>query len=276
VAYDRSDAREQRRNELAARLADARRRAGISRGSRWQGAVAPVLATGVLLAVTPDVLRVAHGGRSELVAAGRILVADASRAVRASRLGVYVDEPPVADGAADLSTAGPVVLVLGGRDPDGDPLTATIVTAPRHGTLTQQGVPVGASASLGPVLYTPTPGFAGDDELVFTVSDGTLASAPVVRRITVYALSPAERGSAGRHWRRAGERIPDFSLQRPEDFQRTEVTPDYLLRAQELLDAAEGRPPGQPRDERFGDGREGRVSADHGISLPPLVPTSDL
>lgn len=269
MAYDRSDAREQRRNELAARLADARRRARISRGPRWQGAVAPLLATAALLGVTPDLLRVATGGSSWLAATGRSVATDLWSALRASSLGAYVDEPPVAAGDSDVSTTGPVVLVLGGTDPDGDPLRLVITSPPQHGTLTQQGAPIGAIWTPGPVLYTPTPGYEGDDYFLFAVSDGTLTSALSLRSLHIYAPSvpaaPPTSAPVGLVDRRAtGD---DFSLQRPDQFRHAQVTPEYLLRAQEVLDA---RPEAQPLRP------DGRVSADHGVSLPPLVTTSEL
>ncbi len=233
--------------------------------------MAPLVASAMLVAIAPDLLTVAHGGRSALLAGARSLASDAERsgasAVRASALGRYLDHPPIADGAAVLSTLGPVSLTLGGMDRDSDPLTVSIVTAPMHGTLTRDGAPLATTFAPGPVLYTPAPDFAGEDDLSFVVSDGLLSSEPVVRHLRVYATRRERAESAPRVYEEASAPGgPDFSLEHPQDYQRAQVTADYLHRAEEILD---GHAEAQRTGRMPGDAPEERTP-----SLPPLVPTA--
>jgi Bacterial Ig domain len=58
-------------------------------------------------------------------------------------------------------------ITLSGSDVDGDALSFRIESPPQHGIL--NGTPPN-------VTYVPTPGFAGDDLFVYTVSDGRLRS----------------------------------------------------------------------------------------------------
>jgi VCBS repeat-containing protein len=88
-----------------------------------------------------------------------------------------VNDRPVANAQSvvtDEDRAVPIVLT--GSDPEGDPLTFTLVEGPAYGTLT--GTPPD-------LLYAPAPNFSGADSLRFTVSDGSLESAPAVVSITV-------------------------------------------------------------------------------------------
>src|SRR4029450_4493428 len=85
-----------------------------------------------------------------------------------------VNDAPVAAGDA-FSTAEDTVLtvpapgVLGNdADPDGDPLTAVLVSGPGHGSLT-----LNANGSFS---YTPAADFAGSDSFSYRASDGTLTS----------------------------------------------------------------------------------------------------
>ena len=61
----------------------------------------------------------------------------------------------------------PVNVVLRATDPESDPLTFTIVTAPLHGTLTGSG---------SNRLYTPSANFVGRDTFTFIANDGSLNS----------------------------------------------------------------------------------------------------
>jgi hypothetical protein len=61
----------------------------------------------------------------------------------------------------------PVPVTLTGSDPDGDPLTFTLVRLPTSGALT------GAAPNL---TYTPDANTSGDDSFTFRVSDGALTS----------------------------------------------------------------------------------------------------
>jgi hypothetical protein len=76
----------------------------------------------------------------------------------------------------------PLNLVLTGSDPDGDPLTYSLVSAPSYGTL-------GGTAP--GLTYTPTTDYNGPDGFTFVVSDGLIASAPAAVDITVQAVNDA-------------------------------------------------------------------------------------
>jgi len=96
---------------------------------------------------------------------------------------------PVAAGDA-FTTAEDTVLtvappgVLGNdSDPDGDPLTAALVTGPSHGTLTLNGN--------GSFSYTPAGNFNGSDSFSYRASDGTLTSTPTTVTITITAANDA-------------------------------------------------------------------------------------
>jgi VCBS repeat-containing protein len=57
----------------------------------------------------------------------------------------------------------PVEITLNAGDPEGDPLTFTIVSPPSHGTL---------SGTLPNVVYTPDPNYEGEDRFTFRANDG--------------------------------------------------------------------------------------------------------
>jgi len=65
---------------------------------------------------------------------------------------------------------------LAGTDPEGDPLTYTVVTPPSNGTL---------SGTAPDLTYTPDPDYFGDDSFTFTVNDGESTSEPATVSITV-------------------------------------------------------------------------------------------
>ena len=82
--------------------------------------------------------------------------------------------------AEDTVLTVPAPGVLGNdSDPDGDPLTAVLVTGPSHGSLT-----LNANGSFS---YTPAADFAGSDSFSYRASDGTLSSSPATVTITVTA-----------------------------------------------------------------------------------------
>jgi VCBS repeat-containing protein len=100
-----------------------------------------------------------------------------------------VNDAPVAAGDA-FSTAEDTVLtvaapgVLGNdADPDGDPLTAVLVTGPSHGSL--------ALNANGSFSYTPAADFTGSDSFSYRASDGTLTSNVATVAITVTAVNDA-------------------------------------------------------------------------------------
>ena len=107
-----------------------------------------------------------------------------------------VNDVPVAAGDG-FSTAEDTVLtvaapgVLGNdADPDGDPLTAALVTGPSHGSLT-----LNANGSFS---YTPAADFAGSDSFTYRASDGSLTSNPVTVTISVTGVNdvPVAAGDA--------------------------------------------------------------------------------
>ena len=83
----------------------------------------------------------------------------------------------------------PAPGVLGNdSDPDGDPLTAVLVTGPSHGSLT-----LNANGSFS---YTPAANFAGSDSFTYRASDGTVSSSPATVTITVTATNDTPAGVA--------------------------------------------------------------------------------
>ena len=100
----------------------------------------------------------------------------------------------------------PVAITLAGTDPDGDTLRV-FFSNPSHGS-----VIVGAVS----VTYTPAPGFVGTDAIDFTVSDGTVTSAPATVTIVV---RPANRAPVA---------IADGSYSALEDTLRSVPPPGVL------------------------------------------------
>ena len=69
------------------------------------------------------------------------------------------NNPPLAnDQSVATDEDNPVTITLTGSDTDGDPITFTVVSQPKHGTL---------SGSAPNLTYTPDPGFSGVDEFSF-------------------------------------------------------------------------------------------------------------
>ena len=94
-----------------------------------------------------------------------------------------VNLPPVANNdsystAEDtaLTVAAPGVLA-NDKDPDGDPITAVLVTEPADGTLTLNAD--------GSFTYTPATGFSGTDTFTYQASDGLTTSGAATVTLTV-------------------------------------------------------------------------------------------
>jgi VCBS repeat-containing protein len=68
-------------------------------------------------------------------------------------------------------------------DPEGDPLTAELVTEAEHGVL--------VLSEDGSFSYTPDPGYVGDDSFTYTATDGVDTTDPVLVTITVTNTLPA-------------------------------------------------------------------------------------
>ncbi len=74
------------------------------------------------------------------------------------------------------------VITLAGTDVENDSLSYAIATGPSHGSVDL----VGDQAT-----YTPAGGYSGQDSFTFTVSDGTLTSAPATVSINVTTVNHA-------------------------------------------------------------------------------------
>ncbi len=77
------------------------------------------------------------------------------------------DQPPAVKNVSVTRAPGASVTIntlSAASDPDGDPLTVTLLNNPGYGTLSSQGN--------GVYLYTPTPGVSNQDSFEFQVSDG--------------------------------------------------------------------------------------------------------
>ena len=111
------------------------------------------------------------------------------------------DAPTAADDAYStgedtaLTATTPGVLANDG-DPDGDQLSAVLVSGPGHGTLTLNPD--------GSFTYTPAADHTGSDAFTYRASDGSLSSDPATVTLTVTAsndpptVTVAARGTCGR------------------------------------------------------------------------------
>ncbi|NKB49627.1 MAG: tandem-95 repeat protein [Alphaproteobacteria bacterium] len=89
---------------------------------------------------------------------------------------------PVADDQQLVTPADTALAVtLTGSDANSDPLTYALVSLPLNGTL---------SGTAPNLTYTPNPGYAGNDDLLFTVNDGISDSASGQIEIAVGVTTP--------------------------------------------------------------------------------------
>jgi hypothetical protein len=88
--------------------------------------------------------------------------------------------PLAANDAGSTSAGSPVTLAVlaNDRDPDGDPLHVTALSAPAHGTA--------VSTPDGRLTYTPAKGYLGTDAFTYTIDDGKGHTS--VGRVTVTVL----------------------------------------------------------------------------------------
>jgi uncharacterized repeat protein (TIGR01451 family) len=97
------------------------------------------------------------------------------------------DQPPVANPqSVTVVEDGAVGLTLTASDPDGDPLTLSIQTAPAHGVLT---------GTVPNLTYTPNANYSGADAFTFRAFDGILGSVATVS-ITVSPVNDPPQASS--------------------------------------------------------------------------------
>lgn len=100
-----------------------------------------------------------------------------------------VEDPPLAyDEALTTDEDQSIPVTLKGADPEGAPITFSVVTPPIHGTLT--GTPPH-------LTYTPSADYNGTDSLTFTANDGELTSAAGTIRLTIHPGNDAPQASDG-------------------------------------------------------------------------------
>lgn len=96
---------------------------------------------------------------------------------------VPVNNPPVANSQSVSATEDvPKAITLSGSDPDGNPITFTVLTQPTKGTL---------SGTAPNLTYTPSTNYNGSDSFTFRVSDGSAISATATVSITIAAVNDA-------------------------------------------------------------------------------------
>jgi extracellular elastinolytic metalloproteinase len=90
----------------------------------------------------------------------------------------------------DTALSVPAPGVLGNDSAaDSDPMSASLLTAPGHGTVTLN--------ANGSYRYTPTAGYSGNDSFTYTASDGTLSSTATVHLTVSANVPPTLRVTAG-------------------------------------------------------------------------------
>jgi hypothetical protein len=100
------------------------------------------------------------------------------------RAAARLNQSPLAiPGSITTDEDNPRALTLAGTDPDGDPLTYAIATPPLHGALTL------TPGTVNSYTYDPEANYYGSDSFAFTVSDGSLVSAPATVSITVIPIN---------------------------------------------------------------------------------------
>jgi hypothetical protein len=95
---------------------------------------------------------------------------------------VYNNTPYAYDASFSVLHDRELVGQLYGYDPDGDPITAQLVSGASNGTLTLNPD--------GTFTYTPNTHYVGSDSFTYTWSDGIAASEPAMVRIDVYNHAP--------------------------------------------------------------------------------------
>ncbi|WP_376792823.1 PKD domain-containing protein, partial [Thermoflexus sp.] len=101
---------------------------------------------------------------------------------------VAVDDTYAVNEDQTLSVSAPGVLG-NDSDPDGNPLTATLVAGPSYGSLTLN--------PNGSFIYTPNPNFNGTDAFTYSASDGQATSNIATVTITVQPVNDPPTADAG-------------------------------------------------------------------------------
>ncbi len=142
-------------------------------------------ANGALAGTAPDLIYTPAPGFNG-VDAFDFTVSDGwgeSAAATVSITVVQQTDPPIADAqavATDEDTA--VAVTLTATDPNGDPLTFSVISAPAHGSLS------GVAPNL---TYTPAANYNGPDSFTFIANDGIVDSTPADVSITVNPVNDA-------------------------------------------------------------------------------------
>ncbi len=99
---------------------------------------------------------------------------------------LLVDQAPVSTGETYtmrqdkvLTVAASAGVLANDTDGDGDPLTASLITGPQHGTL--------SLAANGGFTYTPTAGYHGADSFTYRANDGTTNGNVATVNLQVYS-----------------------------------------------------------------------------------------
>ncbi|HEV7224159.1 MAG TPA: Ig-like domain-containing protein, partial [Pirellulales bacterium] len=104
---------------------------------------------------------------------------------------ITLNSPPVAQpdtfvlSDSSANTAATVGVLANDSDPDGDPLTAQLVSGPSHGTLTLHAD--------GSFTYVKGADFAGLDEFTYRANDGLAGSGAVTVRLVSYDASLVDK-----------------------------------------------------------------------------------
>ncbi len=123
--------------------------------------------------------------------AAPVTAADAGWMLRTA--GAFDLTPVATPQAVAVAQDASVPVNLAGADPEGTPLRFTVVSGPAHGVFLSTDASRTFTATSA-FTYTPTPGYSGEDAVVFKVSDGVLDSETVSVKFTV-APAPIDSGT---------------------------------------------------------------------------------
>ncbi|MDT5014870.1 MAG: hypothetical protein QOD39_1030, partial [Mycobacterium sp.] len=108
---------------------------------------------------------------------------EATVSIAVAEFNSIADDSYTVDEDTELTVPAATGVLAGDTDPDGDPLTAALVSGPAHGTLH-----LNANGSFS---YAPDANFNGTDSFTYSAFDGQLNSAPATVTITVTAVNDA-------------------------------------------------------------------------------------